>query len=80
MLGEELRENGRNDMKGFEERFPDSKKNSGSQMVIARKEGWREALKWFHKEVKRLNGEEGYHLIDVFKLDKVIRQELEDSE
>jgi len=46
---EELRENGRNDMKGFEERFPDSKKNSGSQMVIARKEGWREALKWVKK-------------------------------
>ncbi len=28
----------------FEKRFPDSKDNKGSQMVQARKEGWREAL------------------------------------
>ena len=67
-------------MKAFEE-WRD-KQYDGCQECSASPPGteWRAALEWLHKEVKRLNGEEGYHLIDVFKLDKVIRQELEDSE
>jgi hypothetical protein len=40
---------------------------------------WRAALEWVKQEAIRLNGEEGYHLIDVFKLTKVIEKELEEK-
>ena len=41
---------------------------------------YRAALEWMKQEAIRLNGEEGYHLIDVFKLVKVIEKELEDRD
>jgi len=35
-------------MKKFDKCFPDSKGNSGSQLNIAKKQGWKAALEWIY--------------------------------
>lgn len=32
--------------KAFEEEFPEAKLNSGSQFILAKKDGWKAALEW----------------------------------
>ncbi len=61
-------------MNEFEKKFPDSKKNSGNQLVIARKEGWRMALKWVLDGCEH-TGDCGESLINQYQ----IQEELENG-
>jgi hypothetical protein len=68
-------------MEAFEDYCRFASLNGTDEQSVDRKEqrriGFYTALLWMKKEVQRFNREEGYHLIDVFKLAKVIEKELE---